>query len=181
MKIHTKELKQAFILGVLITFLYSINTAARDFAELQEAGKRISNELVRLHIIARDDSEEAKNEKMKIKKETLKKLEPLLENITSVEEARNILYANLHIFERNEINPTLEKRSFPFIRYANFRLPAGYYKALVLEIGESNGSNWWCVLFPTLCFLEDPRGIANETLYAENDIIFRLRVWDIIF
>lgn len=180
MRVHIKELKIAIVIGFIITFLHGINAAAVDYVELNEQKINISNQMIRLHIIAEDNSTVSQNRKMDIKRETLKKLEPLLDLAYSVEEAKEIINYNIHIFEDENINAYLEKRHFPFIRYGNFRLPSGYYKALVLEIGEANGSNWWCVLFPTLCFLENSNGIMEEYL-EEYEVIFRLRLWDIFF
>jgi len=178
--IKLKELKQAFIIGALMTFLFATYKAAADYTELNSIQADISEQLVRLHIISHDESTLATKEKMQIKTETLEKLRPLLENVEISSEVYEILQANLHLFETENITATIETRYFPFIRYANFRLPEGYYTALVLEIGEANGSNWWCVLFPTLCFLDQEGKLEND-YFEEYEVIFRLKIWDLLW
>ena len=187
-----QDLKNAFIMGMIITFLFATHKAAADYIELNTVQKDISESIVRLHIISNDESGHAEEEKMKIKREVLEILEPLLKDIEERDEAYAILKENLYLFETlspngnngniesSNINASIEQRRFPFIRYSNFRLPKGYYTALVLEIGEAQGSNWWCVLFPTMCFLESNGKLENEYL-EEYEIIFRIRLWDILW
>ena len=181
MKNIKQDLKNAFIMGIIITFLFATHKAAADYIELSEIQKTISESIVRLHIISNDESDDSEEEKMKIKKEALEKLEPLLEKIEERNQAYEILKDNLYLFEalssKHNIKASIAERNFPFIRYSNFRLPAGYYTALILEIGEAKGSNWWCVLFPTMCFLESEGKLESEYL-EEYEIIFRLRLWD---
>lgn len=182
MKIHTKELKIALVVGFMLTVLNSINAVSRDYAKLREHQTSISNQIVRLHIIAENNSYTSNSKKMEVKRDTLKKLESLLSEVSTVAEAKKVISYNISIFESfsENLNVSLQKRYFPFIVYENFRLPSGYYKALVIEIGEASGSNWWCVLFPTLCFLEGTNGIMENHL-EEYEVIFRLRIWDFLF
>ena len=98
----------------------------------------------------------------------------LCTNCTSKEDA--ITIANEHIEDFKEIalntikaqgfdysvNVSIGNFEFPTKHYGDISLPAGYYDALKVEIGEAKGQNWWCVMFPPLCFVDTSSGIVPE-------------------
>ena len=101
-------------------------------------------------------------------------LQPKLENSNSIEESEKIIkneYKTLEniskkVISKNGYNYTvkvgLEYSNFPAKQYSSVVLPAGKYKALRIIIGEGKGKNWWCVMFPPLCFIDDQNGIIDE-------------------
>ena len=79
----------------------------------------------------------------------------------------NIKNAALDIISVNgynyPVNVSLEERYFPVKSYGDLVFPAGNYKALCVEIGEAKGRNWWCVLFPSLCFVDETYAVVPDS------------------
>ena len=83
-------------------------------------------------------------------------------------ELRNINKTYGKFKASNDINLEIGNFYFPTKEYGNISLPAGFYDGLKIEIGEAKGQNWWCSLFPPLCFVDISSGIIDES--AENDL-----------
>ena len=130
--------------------------------------------LIRFHVIANSDSKEDQNLKLKVKDNIIEYLYPFLENANSLDEARkiiiqnedNILMITNETIKENGNNYSarveLAKDNFPDKSYGNITLPHGEYEALRIIIGDGNGKNWWCVMFPPLCFIDVTKGEINE-------------------
>ena len=118
---------------------------------------------VRLHVIANSDSEHDQSVKLFVRDRVLSELQILLAETATTEEAVAVIEENLdHL--RAVCNETLEalgeemtadlylkQEKYPTRHYENISLPAGVYQSLQIRIGDADGRNWWCVLFPTLC------------------------------
>lgn len=165
-----KNLKRYFIITLLLllyTLIYSISYANNIVSDL-------SDSVFRLHVIANSDSDEDQNLKYLVRDELISYMNDLCSNISSKEEAISI--ANEHIddfykiakqvIKNNgfdyDINISIGNFPFPTKSYGDISLPAGYYDALKVEIGEAKGKNWWCVMFPSLCFVDVSNGIVPE-------------------
>lgn len=165
-----KNFKRYLIISILLIIyilIYSISYANNSILNL-------SNNVFRLHVIANSDSEEDQNLKYKVRNELLSYMNKLCENVSSKQEVISI--ANEHINEFYDIaKNTVTKNGynydvkisignfpFPTKTYGDISLPSGYYDALKVEIGNSEGKNWWCVMFPTLCFVDISNGIVPE-------------------
>ena len=118
---------------------------------------------VRLHVIANSDSEHDQSVKLLVRDGVLCELNALLAEAQTQEEATAIIEDNLERL-RTVCNETLEslgeeptaevyfkQEKYPTRHYENISLPAGVYQSLQIKLGEADGQNWWCVLFPTLC------------------------------
>ncbi len=124
---------------------------------------------MRLHVIARSDAEEDQAEKLRVRDAVLEEVEPWLEGAESQEEAMAILVQRLPelarvgaeiVGEGVAVTASLEEDVwFPTKEYEDFALPAGRYTALRITLGEGEGRNWWCVVFPPLCL-----GSVSETV-----------------
>lgn len=148
----------------------------------------IPDEAIRLRILANSNSDEDQELKRKIRDEVNKEITEWVEELTSVEAARKLIQSRLPEIEAI-VEDVLEKEnmqqsysvdfdnvSFPTKLYGNFIYPAGDYEAILISLGEAKGANWWCVLFPPLCFLDFSNGeaVANaeeteEKKVATND------------
>lgn len=128
-----------------------------------EEDMEIYENTVRLHVIANSDSEHDQSVKLLVRDSVLGELNALLENAQTQEEALEIIESNLDRL-RAVCNETLEalgeeanaelylkQEKYPTRHYENISLPAGVYRSLQIRIGDADGKNWWCVLFPTLC------------------------------
>lgn len=146
----------------LAVFLFLISSIIGIYNLFQD--KHILNEnLVRLHVVANSDSEEDQAVKLKIKDTIVEYLQPILQSIPTKEEAMQYIRENLATLEafsnsvlerlgvQDQATVTLQPEAFSRRDYDTFSLPAGIYDALRIEIGEAEGKNWWCVVFPSLC------------------------------
>ncbi|MBZ4687011.1 MAG: stage sporulation protein [Clostridia bacterium] len=130
--------------------------------------------LIRLHVIANSDSMEDQNLKRKVRDRIIAELGPEFNSVNDLDEARKYITGNLtrieeiaseeiHLVGKNHaVETQLGVYPFPTKWYGNFVLPAGKYEALKVVIGEGKGANWWCVLFPPLCFVDISNSIAEE-------------------
>lgn len=135
--------------------------------------------LIRLHILANSDSLEDQALKYKVRDELIKAMQKEFSGSQSLEESRSILLGHLaYLEERAEefvkgegytypVQAVYGKFDFPLRDYGAFILPAGKYEALRLIIGEGKGANWWCVLFPPLCFVEGEKSLCLENDFTE--------------
>lgn len=133
----------------------------------------IPNNSIRIRIIANSNSESDILEKLKIKNEVEKQIYKLLSGVKDIDEARNIIELNkdkLNISVEN--NVSYGYNYFPRKVYKNVVYESGMYESLVITIGKGEGSNFWCVLFPPLCLLDD-----NETT---DDVEYSFFVKEII-
>ncbi|MBT2640700.1 stage II sporulation protein R [Bacillus sp. ISL-41] len=141
----------------------------------------IPNEAIRLRILADSDLEKDQNIKRLIRDEVNKEITTWVQELTSIEAAREIIKSRLPeiqaIAERvvaaegsnQSVKTEFDKVQFPTKLYGQFLYPAGEYEAILITIGEGEGANWWCVLYPPLCFLDFSNGEATSEGFDEND------------
>lgn len=122
--------------------------------------------LIRLHVLANSNSKEDQLLKYKVRDEIIKEMSKQFAHSHSLEESRQIVLKNLGKLEgiatqtlRNadceyDVHAQHGEYTFPTKYYGSFALPAGKYEAVRVVIGQGKGANWWCVLFPPLCFAE---------------------------
>lgn len=165
-----KFFKNLIILFILfITFF--IVTA---YSYATNVSKGLAEDIFRLHIIANSDSEEDQTLKLKVRDAILEYMKTLTED-TSDKQAVIKLSKNHtedfkqiaeKIIQENgydySVNIEIGNFYFPTKYYGNISLPAGNYDALKIEIGDSKGQNWWCSLFPPLCFVSVSSGVIDE-------------------
>jgi stage II sporulation protein R len=136
--------------------------------------EELSTKLIRLHVIANSDSPEDQELKLKIRDDIINALDEQLGNMDDINESRKYIKNHLKDIEQiakrqiNEsgkdysVNAVFGKFPFPIKSYGYITLPAGEYEALRVIIGNGKGANWWCVLFPPLCFVDITHGLTNE-------------------
>ncbi|HBQ63503.1 MAG TPA: stage II sporulation protein R [Clostridiales bacterium] len=145
--------------ALVICAVYMILSYAR------RVSGQISDGVVRLHVIPNSNSPEDQDRKLKVRDAVLAYLaEQTRDKVTDSDGMLAYIEGNLQgireVAEKtlsdNGSEHSVEVRSgtfdFPTRNYTGFALPAGSYRALRVEIGEAEGSNWWCILFPPLCF-----------------------------
>ena len=146
----------------IFTSLVLIVCALCSFLPIGDEAEIYDN-TIRLHVIANSDTEHDQSVKLYVRDAVLEEIAALTENAKSVEEAEAIINSELGnvrekakaalsaIGEDISVNVTLSEEYYPTREYANFRLPAGNYTSLRILLGEAEGQNWWCVLYPELC------------------------------
>lgn len=135
----------------------------------------ISSSVFRLHVIANSDSSEDQNLKYIVRDRVLDYMNSLIDtNTSSKEETMKIVSENLENFKSiaqdtvyengydYKVNIEIGNFAFPTKTYGDIALPSGYYDALRISIGEAKGKNWWCVMFPPLCFVDVSSGVVPE-------------------
>lgn len=161
------------------TNVYSCDTVNGVSSESDsEFVSRISTKLIRFHVIADSDSKEDQSLKLKIRDKILAYISPKLKSSSSLAESRKILKENdeevkkiaLKCISENGYNygvkTTLDREDFPVKTYGNITLPQGNYEAYRVIIGSGKGKNWWCVMFPPLCFVDITKG---QIAYDKNE------------
>ena len=132
------------------------------------------DQLIRFHVLANSDSEQDQALKRAVRDAILKEVSPRLAVSKSLDESRQILKqvrSDMEDIGRSVVKAwgmdyTVQTKyghfSFPTKSYGSLVLPAGDYEALRVVIGEGKGSNWWCVLFPPLCFVDIDHSTAVQ-------------------
>ena len=160
-----------FILfGVLIiTMIYKLNITE----------VTIPNESIRLRVIPNSNNPKDINIKEKVKTYLEKDIYKLLKDTSDIESARNIIKSNITIIENNidsifknnnynlNYNVNYGSNYFPEKTYNNEIYEEGYYESLVIYIGEAKGDNWWCVLFPNFCLVDNAKETKYKSIFKE--------------
>lgn len=152
--------------------------------------------LIRLHILANSNSPVDQDLKLVVRNAVLVAVDDLFSGVLEKKQARELIEANWDSIKETalytiaqqgfdyDVSLQLGNFAFPDRSYAGLTLPSGDYEALRIIIGEGKGDNWWCVLFPPLCFVnleEEPNEdavIQLATHLEEGDIEFRWKFWE---
>ena len=165
---------------IILIILLCIYTYICAYSYASEISENLSKNIFRLHIIANSNSEEDQNLKYKVRDNLLQYMNKICKNCSSKDEVIKIVYLNQDNFKAIA-EETIKKEGFtypvkieignfefPTKSYGDISFPAGYYDALKVNIGDSLGHNWWCVMFPPLCFVNTNTGLlpteSKETL-----------------
>lgn len=164
--------------------------------------QRLGRELIRLHVVAASDEESDQELKLRVRDAVSESLRSDLEKIRDVQEAkqylqeklpyiREVAQSTLRFFGcQDTVSVSLCREAFDRRVYDTFSLPAGVYDALRIVIGEGQGKNWWCVVFPGLCIPAASEGTAavaagagfpeglNNTLIGEEGYELRFGILD---
>ena len=165
-----KNLKMVIILSFLLLLYTFINSVS--YAEAVSTD--IAESVFRLHVIANSDSKEDQNLKYIVRDNLIQYMNSICKDCKSKQEAISIVEENKNQFKEIALNTIKEQGysydvninignfKFPTKNYGDISLPAGYYDALRVEIGEAKGQNWWCVMFPPLCFVDISSGVVPD-------------------
>ncbi|MDR4997777.1 stage II sporulation protein R [Brevibacillus parabrevis] len=138
----------------------------------------IPQESIRLRIIANSDSVADQWLKREVRDALIAQMNTWAEDIKSFEQAQDMVASQLPVLQE-VVDKTIRERGFsykavvdfgqvpfPTKLYGSYVYPAGNYEALRVQIGEAKGQNWWCVLFPPLCFIDMSNGDAVQAAAA---------------
>ena len=140
-------------------------------ARLQQT---ISDKVLRFHVLANSDSEADQNLKLAVRDAVGSFMQEKLTAVENLEECELVVRQSLGEIEEAaaetiaengydyDVTAELEHTSFPVKKYGSYTFPAGDYEALRIVIGEGNGHNWWCVLYPNLCFLDKTCAVVSD-------------------
>jgi len=197
----------SLIAGFICTYYFS------EEPKIDEIQKEIAGKVLRFHVLANSDSEEDQELKLKVKKAVVDYLDTYLnqeeltleETKTIVEtQKEEIIQLAEQVIRENgydySVSARLDTDYFPIKTYGDITLPAGEYEAFCMDIGEAKGKNWWCILYPPLCFVDASYGylpddskemlknVLDEECFRavagrkseEGEVEVRFKLWDII-
>lgn len=184
-----KKIEWSVLIALVFTILFgSVTTFAAECSQIRE-------DVLRLHILANSDSEEDQALKLKVRDRILLEMGDVFETPETLEDAKTA--ASKYLDEIREIaqqevydngydypvHAELVNMYFTTREYETFTLPAGMYDAVRITIGDAEGKNWWCVLYPPLCL---PAAQSEETLEQaldeeETDLVTRNPQYEVRF
>jgi stage II sporulation protein R len=160
----------AVLLGLGVTYYFSDEPKAADIQ------KEIAEKVLRFHVLANSDSQEDQELKLKVKEAVVEYLDEYLNQPElTLEEAKAIVQdkepevialAEQVIADNGydyTVNASLTSDYFPVKSYGDITLPAGEYETFRIDIGDAEGKNWWCILYPPLCFVDVTYGYVPDS------------------
>ena len=181
---------------LLLALVFSVATG------LERQQQRISDSMIRLHVVAASDDPADQDIKLHVRDAVLSQAQELLQSAQSRGEAMDLLSANLPALAQtanstlrqqgasDQATVTLKRELFGTRYYDTFTLPGGYYEALRVTIGEGDGKNWWCVVYPQLCMSAATEQASvpamgslsgdDAALLEEGEIRFRFRCLELL-
>lgn len=159
---------------ILFSFLFTLYFFICAYSYASSTSVNISSSVFRFHVLANSNSEEDQNLKLLVRDNVLAYVNTLVDTsmtkdevISTLEKNKDSIYliANSTIEDAGynySVNISIGNFLFPTKSYGDISLPSGYYDGLRIEIGEAKGNNWWCVMFPPLCFVDVSTGIVPD-------------------
>ncbi len=165
---------------VMVAVLLTLGASDTKIVALAETGEEPGqyvqaynqHNLIRFHVIANSDSDRDQALKRKVRDLIVKEMTPEFSEAKNLDQAREIAASHLEEIrsiaveevkdwgEDYPVSVQLGNFDFPVKSYGDLTLPAGNYEAVRVVIGDGQGANWWCVLFPPLCFVDVSRSMG---------------------
>ena len=170
----TYRRKKQLICGILAIVMAWTGTWTLLRAKESRVQESLAKEVFRFHVIANSDSEKDQALKLKVKEKIIAYMEEKLPESDSVEMTKEWAVSNMQEIEQVAEQVLQEENSdyavkgsvvncyFPDKTYGDVTFPKGYYDALRIEIGAAKGQNWWCVLYPNLCFIDAVHAVVPD-------------------
>lgn len=162
-KKEKKLLLISFFCGIFITVTAGFYTTKMFSETIQND---IANRVVRFHVLANSDTQKDQQLKLCVRDAVLDYMKPYMQDCNSIEQSKEVLAKSLDRIKETalkeieingfeyDVSVFLSNDLFPTKNYGSITFPAGMYDALRIEIGEAKGRNWWCVMFPPMCFVD---------------------------
>ncbi len=159
----TKDKKIIFV-SILVGLIVSLSISSKNYSEKVQSG--IAQNIIRFHVLANSNLEIDQRLKLNVRDAVLDKYKAKMLEFKNIDESRNFLNSNLSeiqnyadsVILKNgfdyKCKVSLQNTIFPTKLYGDLSFPPGQYEALRIEIGKAEGENWWCVMFPPLCFVD---------------------------
>lgn len=158
MSYYKKIFITAMFVIVSITIAYTV--------EAYTGMAKINDKVIRLHVLANSNTVYDQQLKYKVRNQVINKFNNEFESISNKDDSENIIIEKINEIREEsekivksegydyEVNVYYGNFKFPRKKYEDIVLPEGYYDAVRIEIGKAQGNNWWCVMFPPLCFVD---------------------------
>ena len=187
-----------FILVLILCLISFFSGCSLNQNKVEYDYNIINNIVIRFHVIANSDSDEDQKLKLKVRDVVINYLYPYMKDVKNLDESRKIIKEKNDeviklvnkVIKQNGYNYSVESRlsreNFPEKEYGNIIFPQGNYEAYRIIIGNGEGHNWWCVMFPPLCFADETKENVkseqnteklNEYIEEEVKVKFKVVEW----
>lgn len=159
------------LISLIITGFRIYTNSAAEINRLQTG---IAQEIIRFHVRANSDSEEDQALKLQVKDAVVTYLQPILAESESIQQSHELLETHTEDIQQvavetlqalgseEPVSAYFEQSYFPMKTYGDITFPPGTYEAFRVDIGDHAGKNWWCVLYPPLCFVDAVYGVVPQ-------------------
>lgn len=196
-------MRRNFLKGIVCLFIVSVCTIGWVFlAKAVDKNEVIAENstFIRLHVLANSDSSQDQKLKLQVRDSLIKYLEPLIGNEVDKEKVKNIILRNKMNLIKVATETMLREGlyypvdieygifEFPLKSYGELVVPPGKYEAVRVLIGDAKGANWWCVLFPPLCFVDETKvahvsedeKVSDGIEQVEHNLAFRYKIIELM-
>ena len=173
-----RKVSAVLIILLVLTYMIQLNGAYQ-----KKVRDKVAENIIRFHVIANSDSNEDQFLKYRVKDALIDTLYPYFENVDRIDDARAVLKDKLPLIEdvasqviksygyTYPVSASFTTCYFPMKVYGDYTFPPGMYQALQIKIGKAEGKNWWCVMFPPLCFVDETYSIVTEDSEEKLEIL----------
>lgn len=169
-----KRIKAAALVLIVVLCGAVFTRVMQVEAKANAVQEKLSGEVFRFHVIANSDSEEDQELKMKVKEAVVAYMRETLSGAENAAEAKAWAIRHKEKLARvseevlraegcsDKVTAEVVRCEFPDKTYGDITFPAGWYDALRIRIGKAQGHNWWCVLYPNLCFMDSVHAVVPK-------------------
>jgi len=164
-----RKLSAVLVILWILTYLVQLHTV-----NPKKLQAKMADNIIRFHVIANSDSKEDQLLKYRVRDALIDTLYPYFKDVNNINDARTVLADKLSLIEdvagqvirengyTYPVAASFTTCYFPMKVYGDYTFPPGVYEALQVRIGKAQGKNWWCVMFPPLCFVDETYSIITE-------------------
>lgn len=162
------------VITLVLAVIAGIQNYVASAADIERLQTGIANEIIRFHVRANSDLDSDQQLKLLVKDAVVAYLTPILSTSESIEQSRELLESHKEDIRKvatdtlseagsdEEVSVYFEQSYFPMKTYGDVTFPPGTYEAFRIDIGDHAGKNWWCVLYPPLCFVDAVYGVVPD-------------------
>ena len=159
-----KKIKALALILIMILCGAAFARGMQVEAKANAVQEKLSGEVFRFHVLANSDSKEDQELKMKVKEAVVDYMCELIRTAREVLQKEGC---------NDQITAEVVRCEFPDKTYGDITFPAGWYDALRIKIGKAQGHNWWCVLYPNLCFMDSVHALDDRKRHTgKNQMVF---------
>lgn len=173
---NKKKMVWYILVSVNVVLLAVMGMQYGNRCRLQQS---IAGKVLRFHVLANSDSDTDQQLKLKVRDAVGAQMAEMLEDAESLTDCERLVTENIEEIRRTAeeviarqgydytVEAFLQEVSFPVKTYGDYTFPAGEYEALELVIGAGEGHNWWCVMYPNMCFSGTVYEVVDENAKTE--------------
>lgn len=178
--------------GLILLLLVLAAIPIKTYYENRKMQEEIAEKILRFHVIANSDSKEDQELKLKVRDAVGLYMKDEMKQVNSRKEAEQTANENLRNIEKiaeevikkegksYPVKALVGQVDFPIKTYGSYSFPAGTYEALEVVIGDGSGKNWWCVMYPNMCFQDSMYGVIDQEAQTSLQEVLTEKEYDSI-